>query len=698
MKSGWKLFLISLVGLYLEMCFIRWVSAEIRIFAYAKNLVLLACYLGFGLGNFMARKRANMMLPLVLTTGLVVLIANPFELFDVNSITFAFSQFSDLQIMHGATRTLTLSESLLFGSFGLIWVLGLFLVLVLMFIPYGQLVGRYLNAYGENTRAYSINILGSIIGIWLYTALSFLLLPPFIWLVLGMLLSIYFLPKWRERIVALALVIVVAIFLWPNWGKELWSSYQKLEIHEEEQVITVNGVGYMSLRNMTVAAPNDPTGINRWNMIYYFRTQPQDVLIVGAGAGNDAATVLAAGAERVVAVEIDPAIYRLGREMHPDRPYSDPRVEVVIDDARHYLSTTDRKFDVIVFSHLDSHTLLSGFTNVRLDNYIYTVESLEQANDLLKENGLIYLSFWANRPWIRDRLYNNLERAVGHPPFLISSNEEIRGTNVELVHFFSGSQAVQREIEDMYLDNWPGFFSYVPEPNTVPILTDDWPYLYIEEHAIPKLILLLMGTVTLFSLAFMWINFRRLGRGSTFKIGWHFFFLGAAFLLVETHNVGKLALIFGTTWIVNVWVISAILLLILLSNVCVERLRLVSTERRSMIYGAYGGLFVSLLLGYLIPARVFITLPEVFKVLGAVTLYTLPVFFAGVIFATSFAQSKSPDRHFGSNMIGAILGGLLESFSFVYGIRSLFLIALVLYVLSLYFMWARSRSVFEETS
>jgi SAM-dependent methyltransferase len=686
MKNNWKLLLISLVGLYLEMCFIRWISAEIRVFAYAKNLVLLACYLGFGLGNFLAHKRSIMMWSLAIMAGLVVLIEAPYDLLSAHSITYAFSQFSDLQIMGGTTRALTLNETLLFGVFGLTWVLAVFLALVVMFIPYGQLLGRYLNAHGNNLRAYSINILGSIVGIWMYTTLSFLLLPPFIWLVLGMLVSIYFLPRWRERVVALVLVAVAAAFLWPNWGRELWSSYQKLEIHEQEQVITVNGVGYMSLKPMAAAGPGNPEAINRWNMVYYFRPQPRDVLIVGAGAGNDAAAALAAGAGHVVAVEIDPAVHRLGRQMHPDRPYHDPRVQVVIDDARHYLSTTDRKFDVIVFSHLDAHTLLSGFTNVRLDNYIYTVESLGQANALLKDDGVIYLAFWANRPWIRDRLYNNLEAAVGHPPFLISSYEESRGTDIELVHFFSGTQAVQREIRAMYPDDWPGFFSYVPEPNRVPILTDDWPYLYIEQHSIPRLILLLMGTVTAFSLVFVCVNFKRFGRGGRLKIDWHFFFLGAAFLLVETHNVGKLALIFGTTWIVNSWVISAVLLLILLANILVERYRLPSP------YIAYGGLTVSLLLGYFIPASVFIALPGALKALGAVTLYTLPVFFAGIVFSTSFAKSRSPDQHIGSNMIGAILGGLLESFSFISGIRSLFLIALALYLLSLWSMWARSRS------
>lgn len=693
MKQGWKLLLISLVGLYLEMCFIRWISAEIRIFAYAKNLVLLAAYLGFGLGTFLTHKKSILLPALVVMVALILLIAAPLDFLGLQLVTYSFSQFSDLQIMGGATPAFSTSEALLFGLFGLTWVITVFLALVVMFIPYGQLLGKYLNQYQNNIRAYSINILGSMLGIWAYTALSFLLLPPLIWLTLGMLASLYFLQTWPRRAIAFVLIAVAAVFLWPDWEHELWSSYQRLEIWESQarHIIAVNKSGYMTMEPMVAVERDHPERINRWNMPYYFRPRPQDVLLVGAGAGNDAAAALANGAERVVAVEIDPAVYRLGRRMHPDDPYNDPRVEVIIDDARHYLSTTGRKFDVIIFSHLDSHTVLSGFTNVRLDNYIYTVESLRQAQALLKEDGLIYLSFWANLPWIRDRLYNNLEVALGHPPFLISSYLDLKEKPIELVHFFAGTPAVQHEIQAVYRGDWPGFFSYVPAENDVPVLTDDWPFLYVQYHGIPRLILLLMGTVTLFASLFTWLLFRKLSQGGSFRINWHFFFLGAAFLLVETHNVGKLALIFGTTWVVNSWVISAILLLILLANICVERLRLPPT------HVIYGGILISLLLGYLIPANVFIGLPEIWKILGALTLYTLPVFFAGIVFATSFAQSTSPDHDLGSNMLGAILGGLLESFSFWTGIRSLFLIALVLYALSFWFL-VRKRASGEMTA
>src|ERR1700739_1198712 len=63
-----QLILVSLLSLFVEMLMIRWVSSEIRIFAYFKNFVLIACFLGFGLGCYLSRRRANLattILPLI---------------------------------------------------------------------------------------------------------------------------------------------------------------------------------------------------------------------------------------------------------------------------------------------------------------------------------------------------------------------------------------------------------------------------------------------------------------------------------------------------------------------------------------------------------------------------------------------------------------------------------------------------------
>src|SRR4029077_15492265 len=123
------------------------------------------------------------------------------------------------------------------------------------------------------------------------------------------------------------------------------------------------------------------------------RTPPRQVLILGAGSGNDAAVALDHGATRVDAVEIDPVILDFGRRWHPDRPYGSPRVRTINNDARSFLNESKDRYDLIVFGALDSMTRLSALSNVRLDNFVYTRECMIAAGRLLAPNGGMVLYF-----------------------------------------------------------------------------------------------------------------------------------------------------------------------------------------------------------------------------------------------------------------------------------------------------------------
>src|SRR5580704_14861352 len=59
--SWWQLLVISIAGLFLELLMIRWISSEVTIFAYFKNFVLIACFLGFGLGAHLCRQPINLL-------------------------------------------------------------------------------------------------------------------------------------------------------------------------------------------------------------------------------------------------------------------------------------------------------------------------------------------------------------------------------------------------------------------------------------------------------------------------------------------------------------------------------------------------------------------------------------------------------------------------------------------------------------
>src|SRR4030095_9076128 len=107
-----SLVLASLLGLFLELMLIRWVSSEIRIFAYFKNFVLIACFLGFGLGCSLCHRRINLLPSLVSLLMLTLIIKLPWEPLRnlIDSLPLLLASFSDLHIWGVPGKSLT-SES-----------------------------------------------------------------------------------------------------------------------------------------------------------------------------------------------------------------------------------------------------------------------------------------------------------------------------------------------------------------------------------------------------------------------------------------------------------------------------------------------------------------------------------------------------------------------------------------------------------
>ena len=150
-----------------------------------------------------------------------------------------------------------------------------------------------------------------------------------------------------------------------------------------------------------------------------------------------------------------------------------------------------------------------------------------------------------------------------------------------------------------------------------------------------------------------------------------------------------MALLFGATWMVNSIVFFAILTMILLSNLYVLAVR------PGRLWPYYTLLLTALLVNSVIPMDDFLALPGISKVVVSCTVVFLPVFFAGVIFATSFRSSARPDIDFGANIAGIILGGLSEYLSLVLGFNHLLWVAMGYYVLSAV-LWPLSRSTYSR--
>jgi len=674
------LFWASFLMLYFELAVIRWVPGQVRVLAYFTNFVLIACFFGMGLGLLLNRSRFDLGRLAPVGIAAIVGLASAFRLVWVGTEgeVIIYTEYEG-----AAQRLMALHTVLII----------FYVAIAAAFVPFGQLIGRAFEGLPPLT-AYSINLLGSVAGIVAFFVYSWLALPAWAWFLLGMPLLAAVAPAgWRSRGAALALsALVVGLVAYVDRGT-IWSPYQKIDVtplgidretghimpflHQEGQVdylpeeigfnLRVNDDFYQGAVDLSDKSVARFPELKRFQWQYDLpgRLKPnaERILIVGGGTGNDAAGALRRGAQHVDVVEIDPVIAEMGRRHHPEKPYSDPRVTVHVDDARHFFHHAEPGYDVIVFALLDSHRLMSTMSSLRLDSYVFTVEAFQEAKRLLKPDGIQITAFAGGQPWIEPRFYEMLRTAYGTEPIL--ANEH--GVEIPSGHVFISALPGQTPGQELGLA-----MKSRPVDTKAVLPTDDWPFVYAQGRYIPTEYLMALGI----ALALSFVILRR----ATGRSEWpnvHFFCLGAAFMLLETKNITTIALVFGSTWQVNSVVFLSVLVMALLANLLIARFT------RIPVGWAYAGLFAAIALNLWLPLRDLAgaSLAVRLLVVGGVT--ALPLFFSGIVFANSFRRTSDPAHALGSNILGGLFGGVVEYLSMIMGLRFLFVLIAAFYALSL---------------
>jgi SAM-dependent methyltransferase len=680
------LLLASALTLFAELALIRWVATEIRVFAYVKNLALLLCFLGFGLGCALARQRPRWQTACTALLGLIVIVRLPWR---GPQIMETLSQYL------GAAQDVEMwTASAVRDTPGFLLAVAVTAILLLLityiFIPIGQTVSRQLELAPRPLYGYSWNLAGSLAGILAFFAVSWLALPPVVWFTI-VLAGMALLQSNRSDTIRIATAVlpVALLLIDPSTPHRfnLWTPYQQITLEDENfpngeffrTIIRVNHVGYQVIVNLSSDFLGRHSGLlheapdeNSYNLPFRFTSPNPSVLIVGSGTGNDVAAALRNQASVVDAVEIDPKILDLGRRHHPEHPYDDPRVSAHLTDARAFMKRTTARYDLIIFGLLDSHTQLSDYSNMRLDNFVYTEESFREARSLLAPGGVLFLKFAVSHSFVGRRLAEMLTRTFGKPPvvFFAPSSYSTDAT----CFVISPSTQVEASLSaDSRLSNFvaAGHPDFLALP-AVAVTTDDWPYLYHQGHWIPGIFYLLSALVILLAALFYFqIPEARSRVPSLF-----FFGMGAGFLLLETQVVSRLALYFGTTWQVNGIVIAAILSTLLLANYVIERQKQPWPRVWNLL-----GILIGIAFAYFVP---FSRIPGSAAVVGccAALIFAIPVFFAGLLFASEFRAAESPAAALGANMLGAVVGGLLENLSLIIGMKALLLVAAFLYCLA----------------
>jgi hypothetical protein len=639
-----RLILLSFLMLFVELALIRWTASNVIFLSYFSNFVLLGSFLGIGVGFLRAKARLNFFpyAPVALTflVGLVLMFRVEVDRPGSDLI------FTGVSSMTGLPSWLILPF--------------IFCAVAAVMAMIAEGVARTFVLF-EPLEAYRYDIAGSILGIVAFSALSFTWAPPVAW---GAVVAILFAFLLRPRLRALQLVALIGLVI--ILGRESlvavwsWSPYYKVAAIARPDIpgateLFVNGVPFQLA--ISVADRKRSPSVY---FLPYERAGDRtlnEVLIVGAGSGTDVAVALASGARHIDAVEIDPRLQQIGVQRHPNHPYADPRVSVTIDDARAFLERTDKQYDLILFALPDSLTLVSGQSSLRLESYLFTLEAMERAKSHLLPGGTFAMYNYYYQAWLVDRLAGTLERVYGQAPCVDSV-----GTHAHL--------AVISVRSDGTPDGCPSAWQPTDTEAAATPATDDYPFLYLRERSIPVFYLLTLALILAASLVLVRVVS---GPYRQMREYLDLFFMGAAFLLLETKSVVQFALLFGTTWFVNALVFAGVLVAVLLAIEVARRTRLPNP-----VY-LYGALLVAIAVAWLVPVHALLALETMPRFVVATIVAFTPIFIANLVFAERFRRVESSTVAFGANLLGAMVGGVLEYASLLTGYQTLLILVALLY-------------------
>jgi len=685
------IFLSAALSLFLELAVIRWQASVFPVFAFYKNFSLLACFAGLGLGYSLASKKH---LPLFLVIPLLTLQMFLFTLLHGAMGSWSLWKIKSLTAPPFPEQlNMGLDTATSLGNYVSIYFLFsvIFLMTALLFLPIGQLCGRFMQKR-QKLQAYGLNLLGSFLGVGLIFLAGFFWTPPIVWFGTCFVLLLLFQPFQRSflKISLMATLIAAVILLLPpeKNQRKYYSPYQMI-VREPTvfggEKIDAAGHFYQFIFDLSDVKRKEYEKLPIFKSIadYYdfpyfvLGRKPLSVAIVGAGTGNDVAAAVRHGAAQIDAVEIDPIIHHIGATSHPERPYQQLQVNSLINDARTFFRTGDKKYDMIIYGLLDSHAVLSHASSVRVDSFVYTVEALKEARTHLEEDGLLSLSFCVLNLWQGNKIYRIVQEAFdGAGPICLIGVYE--GATTFLQNKKGNLKIEGIDFEEKGFKDITAVFS---DPRIKSdVSTDDWPFLYMPRRIYPFSYLIFLGLIAVLSFVIIH-QFLKIGLTSAHPA---FFFLGAGFMLIEAKAITELGLVFGNTWQVVGIVISGILLMAYLANSIVF---MVKNIRPLLVFvllfiSIAGGLAVSRLGGF--------SLTMSGKILSVAVL-TLPILFAGIIFSLLLRKSKDICGAMALNLMGAMAGGLLEYNAMYFGFNFLYFLAAGFYVASFLFFYLKKE-------
>src|SRR5438132_2070083 len=217
-RADVQLFLTSFLGLYAELLCIRWMPAHVRFLSYFTNFILLASFLGLGVGILSARSQRKLPLgprtfPLLLLFAAILIAATRFEL--------KIGSAGVLYYGAGEGGTAPPENALVLPA--------AFLLVSLLFVCIGRPLGVLLSQVTPPLRAYAFDIGGSLAGIAAFFLLSLFEQAPVVWFAGLIVITLLLIgPTWWQRAALIAPMLVAAGIAWNIGQGYWWSPYYKI--------------------------------------------------------------------------------------------------------------------------------------------------------------------------------------------------------------------------------------------------------------------------------------------------------------------------------------------------------------------------------------------------------------------------------------------------------------------------------------
>lgn len=644
MNDYYKLMLFGIIAIFSELAIVRTFSTTISGASYYANMLLLgtifAYLLGFNKPGL--AKYFPFIAPLLFIIYLVAVYFGQYNL--VQTIT---DEFLWTSVASSVKQKTSLDIHLV------VFCLMLSTIPFMFFI--GAKVSNYFNILTDSRKAYLLLSLGCLFGgILFFIQNQFAPNLASMYVVLSILISLaIFLEdiKGRYKVMLAIILILLNSFVMTYSIQYLWSPYQKISV-----VPTLSNDNYAVFSNDTYilsisAKPSKGFDIHQVPFESALK-KTDEVLILGSGGGTaDVREALIRGSEHITAVEIDPTFVELGKAIDTYKTYYNDKVSLIIEDARNYLNNTDNTFDFIYFPFLDSQVTVTNSNRFRLDSFLFTREGLQQAYDKLNDDGVLFINFCSSTPWLKQRFFD----------VLLSIDDNVRAyyksNSCWMLYVVSKGREVSIN-RNAYDSDLTDYFKQIP-PLTIP--TDDWPFLYNFSKTIPSdyLKLLIMTFLLFLALVSLVSPIKLSGlTGKSSFINIYGFFSGAAFFFLQLRTISIYIPVFGATYKSQAIVIVATILASLIGSLLSYRF-----DNKVNIAFVWLLLFLSLinivLSQYYFPPMA--TGSFILK-LTHFTNYLMPLLLSGYIYLHYLSELSSNEviNIQKYNLLGGVLGGILE--------------------------------------